>query len=249
MNSRQAREILMRYRPGVADDSDPELAQALEQAARDPELGRWFEHHRAFQNAVRDRFTQLSPPAGLKDKILAQYRPAEVVVWWQRPDFRTLAAAAAAAIVLLVGLAVFRDRPREDQSFLAFRNRIVRNAQRGYAMDITTTNLDEIRRYLAAHEASADYVLPGPLQQLPGDGGAVVRWQNRKVSMVCFDSGNHNDLYLFVARRSDLPDAPAAPEPEFSRIGKLTTASWSTGDKVYVLAGKGDEQFLRRYLR
>src|SRR5204862_6863530 len=119
-------------------------------------------------------------------------------------------------------LVYFKLAAREDKSFAAFRNRVVRNAQRGYAMDITTTNLSEIRQYLAAHQAEADYVLPAPLEKLPGDGGAMLRWHNRKVSMICFDLGNHNDLYLFVAISSALNDAPAATEQLFTRIGTLT---------------------------
>ena len=246
MNSRLAKEILLRYRPSTNDASDQEFAEALVQAERDPELGRWFAQHQAFHNAIRDQFKQLPVPAGLKEDILAGYRPAVIRVWWQQPVFQSLAAAAA--IVLLIGVAFFWSQPREERSFAAFQNRVVRNAQRGYVMDITTTNLSEVRQYLATQGAHADYVLPAPLEKLPGDGGAVLRWHNKTVSMVCFDLGNHNDLFLFVVSRADLPDAPSASEPQFTKIGKLTAASWSTGDRTYVLAGPGDEQFVRRYL-
>ena len=246
MNSRLAKEILLRYRPSTNDASDPEFAEALEQAKRDPELGRWFAQQQAFHNTIRDQFKQLPVPAGLKEDILAAYRPAAIPVWWQQPAFRSLAAAAA--IVLLIGVAFFWSQPREDRSFAAFQNRVVRNAQRGYVMDVTTTNLGEIREYLATQGAYADYVLPAPLEKLPGDGGAVLRWRNKTVAMVCFDLGNHNDLFLFVASRADLPYAPSTSEPQFTQIGKLTAASWSTGDRTYVLAGPGDEQFVRRYL-
>jgi hypothetical protein len=247
MDRRQAQQILMCYRPGATGASDPQFAQALEQARQDPELSWWFEQHRAFQTAIGDRFKELPVPAGLKERILAGYRPPEIIVWWRRPAFRALAAAAA--ITLMIGLAWFWRPPREDNSFAAFRSRVVRNAQRGYAMDLTTTNLNEIRRYLATHEGLVDYQLPAALEKLPGEGCAVLRWHNKIVSMVCFDPpGDDNDLYLFVASRSDLPDAPSSNEPQFNRIGKLTAASWSAGGKTYVLAGRGDEQFIRKYL-
>src|ERR1044071_6398321 len=129
MDSLHAKEILTRYRPGSTGDSDPDLAQALEQLERDPDLARWFEQHRAFQAAVADRFKNLPLPAGLKDKILAGYRPAPVVIWRERPIYPALAAAAA--LVLLVSLAYLELRPREEQSFAAYRNRVVRHAQRG----------------------------------------------------------------------------------------------------------------------
>lgn len=246
MTNQFAKEILLRYRPGTTDASDPEFAEALEQARRDPELRRWFEQQQAFYNAMRDQFRQLPVPTRLKEEILTAQHPAVISVAWRRPAFQTLAAAAA--IVLLLGGVLFWSRPREAGDFAAFQNRVVRTAQRGYAMDITTTNLGAIRKYLADQGALADYVLPAALERLPGDGGAVLRWRNKAVSMVCFDLGNHNDLFLFVASRADLPDAPSAPEPQFTQIGRLTAASWSTGDKTYVLAGPGDEEFVRGFL-
>jgi uncharacterized membrane protein YbaN (DUF454 family) len=246
MDSAQAKDILLRYRPGTADDTTPEFAEALRQAQRDPELARWFTQHQAWQISIRDRFKHLPVPANLKEDILAGYRPAVILAWWRRPAIQTLAAAAA--IALMIGAAFFWFQPRDDQSFVAFKNRVVRSAQRGYAMDVTTTNLNEIRQFLAAHQAIADYVLPAPLEKLPGDGGGVLRWHNKIVSMVCFDLGNHNDLYLFVAARSDLPGAPSESDPQFDKIGRLTAASWSAGPRTYVLAGPGDERFLRGYM-
>jgi len=99
MTSLLAKEILLRYRPGTTDASDPEFAEALEQARRDPELGHWFEQQKAFQNAMRGQFRQLPVPMRLQEEILAAYRPTVIPVWWRKPAFQTLAAAAA--IVLL----------------------------------------------------------------------------------------------------------------------------------------------------
>src|SRR6266566_5699510 len=246
MDSNLAKEILLRYRPGTTDADDPEFVEALEQAKLDPELARWFAANQAFHITIRDRFRQLPVPAGLKEGILAGYRPAVIPVWWQQPAFQTLATAAG--IVLLISVALFWSQPREGTDFAAFQSRVVRNAQRGYAMEITTTNLGEIRQYLASQGAQADYVLPAPLEKLPGDGGAVLRWRNKTVSMVCFDLGDHNDLYLFVANRADLPGAPSTSDPKFTKIGNLTAASWSAGNRTYVLAGPGDEQFVGQYL-
>jgi len=88
MDSRQAKEILMRYRPGTTDDGDPEFTEALEQAKRDRELGRWFEQHRAFQSTVADRFKGIAVPQHLREKILAEYNPARIIVAWFTSSYR-----------------------------------------------------------------------------------------------------------------------------------------------------------------
>jgi hypothetical protein len=54
MNSEQAKEILLLFRPGTADRDDPEFAAALEQTTRNRELADWFAEHCARQQAIRD---------------------------------------------------------------------------------------------------------------------------------------------------------------------------------------------------
>ena len=70
MNRSEAREILLLYRPGTADLFDPPMVEALELARQDPELGRWFEQHCAFQKAMRAKFQQIEVPAHLKTSLL-----------------------------------------------------------------------------------------------------------------------------------------------------------------------------------
>jgi hypothetical protein len=45
-----------------------------------------------------------------------------------------------------------------------------------------------------------------------------------------------------------VPDAPPENQPRITKVSRLMTASWSLGDKVYVLGGLGDEDFIRKYL-
>jgi hypothetical protein len=66
VNSAEAKAVLLLYRPGAADAADPPMTEALELARQDPELGRWFEEHRAFQKAMRAKFRQIEVPAHLK---------------------------------------------------------------------------------------------------------------------------------------------------------------------------------------
>ena len=51
MDEQQARLILQAYRPAV-DRNDPEVAAALQEAARNPELAGWFAEEQAFDRAI-----------------------------------------------------------------------------------------------------------------------------------------------------------------------------------------------------
>jgi hypothetical protein len=244
MDSHQAKQVLALYRPGSVDASDPEVAEALDEARRNPELGRWFAQHCAFQASVRAGFRTIGVPEGLKERLLAGPGPRVIQVWWRKPAM----LGAAAAMVALIALAGFWFRPQEDMGFSAYRDRMVRTALRGYRMDLLTNDLTQIREFLAKSRTHADYVLAPGLEKLPGEGCAVLGWQGQPVAMICFDLGNKQELYLFVINRSALPNAPPTKTPEFVKVNKLITASWSAGDKVYILAGQGDQNSIAKHL-
>jgi hypothetical protein len=245
MTSEQAKEILLRFRPGGADANDPEFTPALDQVRMDVELQVWFEEHCAHQSLIRKQFRAIAVPDGLERSILNGIGRSTRIVWWRRPVNQVLAAAAA--VVALIVTVHFWTRPAGG-GFSTYRNRMVRAVQRLYRMDMVTNNLAEIRQYLARNQAQADYVLPSALEKLPADGCAVLTWRNKKISLLCFNTSGRDDLYLFILNRDDVPDSPTTDRPQFQRIGKLTSASWSRGSKAYILAGRGDEAFVRRYL-
>jgi hypothetical protein len=259
MNREEAKEILMLYRPGSADDRDPEFAAALGLCDSDPELKRWFDDHCAVYRALRTRF-RVAVPEGLKEQILAE-RVAHTTPLWRR---RPAALAAVATLALIAGVVTWLLQPREatdstaarnENRFDTFRNRgAVSTALLSYRMDLSTNDLEQIRTYCRRHEAVADYVLPAGLQQNAEATGCMIStWQGRPVTMLCFRSSARlphgaNDLWLFVVDQSAFPDPPAGPAPAFTRVERSTTASWSSHGRTYVLVGTGDEQFLRKFL-
>lgn len=251
MTSEQAKEILLLYRPGTADAQDPAISDALAFARTDAELQKWLNERAALYTALSRKFRQISVPAGLKEQILAE-RPAHIVhlPWWRRP----VALAAAAALMVLAGLAAFWLQPRPETDFATYRSVMVSTALRTYGMDLETSDLTQIRAFLAQRSAHADYVLPPRLAQTSGTGCVVLRWQDRPVSMICFASGRplgpgeKSDLFLFIADQADLPNAPASPSPTIEKVNRLATATWTRNGKIYILAAQGDEAFLRQYL-
>lgn len=251
MNINEAKTILLLYRPGTADADDPQVAEALALAKRDPELAEWLQAHCARQEALRSKFRQITPPAGLKEQIISEQAARQkIIVWWRNAVF-----AMAAVIVALIALAPFwlPHRPHYD-TFATYRDRMASIALRGYGMDLTTNNPEAVRAYLGQNQAPADYALPGPLEKTAVAGCAIQDWQGAKVSMVCFRTGKplppgeQSDLWLFVIDRSRVKDAPPAGSRQFVQVSRLQLVTWTEGDKLYVLGTTGDEQALKRYL-
>jgi len=85
-------------------------------------------------------------------------------------------------------------------------------------------------------------------------GCAVEAWQDKKVALVCFHSGitstnaATSDLWLFVVDRNLVRDVPKETGPQFSQIRKLYLATWTEGDKLYLLGQQSDAEYLRKYL-
>lgn len=239
MNRDQAKEILMLYRPGTADAEEPEIEQAMEFARRDPELGRWFEHHCRFQQNMRIRFREIEAPDHLKLALLAGQKIVPQRPWWQKPVW----LAAAAAIILLLALIPFRPRAYVPDRFGNFREMMVSIALKNYRMDWETNDMVRLRQLIASKGAPADYDVPQRLDKLKLTGGAALTWRSNPVSMVCFDEGNKRMLFLFVMRNAELKDSPPAAKHELAKVSSYLTASWRSGDKTYVLVGPDEPEF------
>jgi len=243
MNSQQAKQVLLLYRPGSEDARDPEVAAALEQVERDPELKSWFEAQCVFQVAMQRKFREVQAPEQLRSRLLARPKIVRPQFRWRQPAW----IAAAAALVILAVLATHWLGPRTPDQFADFRGRMVRTALRQYRMDIVTNDMQQVRQFMVSRGAPSDYVLPPGLTGLALTGGGYLRWRNQPVAMVCFDRGDRQMLYLFVMDRSAVGDTPPAA-PEVSQVNRLVTASWTLGNRTYLLAGPEDPDFARKYL-
>ncbi len=245
MTAQQAKDILLLYRPGTADAEDPQVVQAIDLARHDPELANWFKDHCAFQDAMRAKLRQIPVPLHLKGALMARHKPAvPAQFWWRRP---TTWLAPAAALVLFLALAAIWLLPRNPERFAILQARMVSTALREYRMDLVTNDMGQVRQYLASRGAPADYEVSQGLQKLELTGAGFLRWRNHPVAMVCFNRGDNQMLFLFVTRRSVVKDPP--PEkPQLGKQADLVTASWSRGDKTYILAGPEEPDFARKYL-
>ncbi len=243
MNREDAKRTLLCYRPGTADASDPEIAEAIAVCETDGELREWFADHCAFQAEMRKKLRSVPVPGNLKAHLKASVRIVPVPMW-RRPH---VWQAAAAALLIFGGVAGLLWKPATLDQFAKYQLRMVGSAVREYRMDVVTGDMAALRRHLAGGGAPADYEVPASLKSLQLTGGGVLRWRNHPVGMACFDRGDRQMLFLFVTRRSAFKDPPAE-KPQVSRMADMLSVSWSAGDKCYTLAGPEDSQVLRKYL-
>jgi len=121
-------------------------------------------------------------------------------------------------------------------------------------MDHASADLKDVRDYLAQRQAPTGDAMPAALTSATVTGCAIKDWEGAKVSMICFRTGKPlaanqpGDLWLFVVDRAAVKNSPDTPAPEFNQADHVVTATWTHGDKLYVLGMEGDEQALRKYL-
>jgi hypothetical protein len=242
VTSEEAKQILLLYRAHSADAQDAEMADALEQVRKDPALQQWFDHHRKTEEKLRQKFAELSIPADLKEAILAGRKIVRPAFWRPRPAW----LAAAAALVFILGLTALWLRPGPLERFAVFRARMVRTALHDYRMEIVTNDLRQVQTYLEKKGGPVDYAIPKPLRGMRIIGGGHIPWGNEAASMLCFDRGDKQMLFLFVVHRSAIKGEPGKT-PELAKISRLQTASWSDAANTYVLAGPDDPDFIRKY--
>jgi len=258
VNNHEAKQILLLYRPAV-DRDDSDFAEALALAKVDAELDAWFQQHCAFQNAASSAFKTIPVPEGLKEQILSE-RKAHLTLTSRR---RALIATCAVAVIALCGLLTFRSifppRPSLDHSFANFQTSMIGIFIRYPTMDIVTNNVRAIRLDLANRGQSNLVFTPSVDKivgkaNIAGTGGKALDWQDKPVAMICLNSGKKGapkmgDLFLFVVDNSSINGSTPGTTPVVTLVRRgIVSSSWSSGDKTYILAGLGDEDFLKQYL-
>jgi hypothetical protein len=251
LTNQEAKKILALFRPGSADEKDPSFDEARQLAKTDPELASWFATHCESYLILRPKFQSIPVPPGLKEQILSErkiYRPPFQKYW--RPLL-----AMAAAVAVLAGITVGLWPFHSETDYTAYRKRMIKTAMGPYSMDLNATNAAQILAFLKTSNAPDNYALSSGLKTAALVGCAVSTWQGNPVSMICFKTGrpmapgDQSDLWLFVASRKTVSNAPASSAPVFARVNKATTATWSDDHNTYVLAAVGDEVLLRKYLQ
>jgi len=243
MNEQEARLILQAYRPGAGPD-DPEVAVALQEAARNPELGRWFAEEQAFDRAIAAHLGNVPAPFGLKTRILAQLGPPAAPHRWSW----AVKLAGVVALLFLITQLVSLFHPAVPEAQVSnYAREMVSFIRLGGALDMESDDLGQIKEWLSKKEASPGFV-PPRLAALQPLGCRLLSFRGQTVTLICFKRDNDRLAHLFVVDRAALPQMKSGAPPVFAGVGDWMTASWVENDRVYMIAVQGDRGAVQHYL-
>lgn len=244
MNTNEAKFILRARRPDGRDDADPRFAEALEQARRDPSLAAWVAREQAFDAMVSDRLREVTPPAGLRDAILAGARMQRAAPWWR--EARTLAMAAGLAVLLGVAALWSAGRIAPGGERLALG--AMADWEEPTHHPVVMNGRGALRAILSDPAARLAGGLPLDFAQMKAAGCRTLRIAGREVLEVCFVREGAGELHLYVALRADFGGDELDARPMFRERGALASVAWADERHAYVLLSDGGADTLRAVL-
>jgi hypothetical protein len=246
MTNDEAKFILSGYRPGGEDSPDPRLAEALEQAQKDPALQQWMIQSQRFDANVAAKVRALEVPRDLRSKILAGARASRPLSAARpRRRFPTwLRMAAVIAVLAAIGAHQYYQglsAPVGLQSFGQFA--LTDLGSKGHLGDPDTV----METALSASTTPIDRgTLPVDLARMKSDGCRTLRYAGLRVVEVCFRRGAAS-YHLYILPREG--KAAALPRDRFEQIGKDASAAvWSDAQYVFAVTTKGGSEALWRVL-
>ena len=244
MTEQEARLILQAYRPGV-DRDDSQIDAALEEAARNPELGRWLAEEQAFDRAIAAHLEAIPAPLGLKTRILANHASPAGPWRWNL----TAALAAVAALLFLVAqlVSLYRASTPASARIPEYSREMASFIQLPPPLEMESHDLGEIKGWLGKKQATPMDV-PPRLAALQPVGCRVLSFRGEKVTLICFRRGGDRLAHLFVVDRAALPKMKPGGKPVFADANGWATASWAEKDHVYMIAVQGNRAAVERYL-
>ena len=214
------------------------MAQALKLAREDTQLAAWFGQH----CAALVKFP--AEPEGVTAAPVPKHRPSAGT---ERFNRLVKIVVGLAGLTLLTAALWRHFYSLPPNTFDSYRDRMARRVQRSYLMSNNATDQAQIRQYFRAHDGAVNFPLPKNLDKLAGAGASVFTWNSQTVSLLGLDAGGAN-LYLFLIKKSAFANPSIPGQPQFLRVGRLMTASWTSGDTVYLLTGPLDEAGLKSYI-
>ena len=218
MNREQAKERLSAFRLDKAEAPNPPMREALEFAARDPELSDWLVRLREFDEIFTEKLASICPPEGLKENILwsLEARANRIQSW--RASWLALAA-----IIVLTAIALSYQSGFFSSSTPSFRNfrseiLVMVAVKPRPQLDLETANLRTAEAFIDARQAPRLGRFPQKLRDVPTEGCRVFLWHQQPASLTCFHLPSGNLIHLVVIREEAVGGL-AIPFGQYSENG------------------------------
>jgi hypothetical protein len=198
ITNERAKFLLSAYRHNGADAQDPIFREALEQAARDPDLATWFANQRSFDALIAEKLNSVQPPASLKPAILSGLYSAPSK---HRSIFSWLPALAAVLVLSGILLTVTHQGSESDRPSLSqYQSAAFAVLSEGTApkLDLLTSDLSRSQEYLSEKAAPRAPEVPAALRELQTVGCRAINWNGKMISLTCFLLPSGELLHLFV---------------------------------------------------
>ncbi len=245
MSNDEGKFVLHAYRPGGRDANDPAFTTALAQAKNDPALGTWFAREQAHATVVAAKLRSITPPAGLREAILAGGNATERGGARQRrwtPSVWFSLAASIAALVA-VSVALWPKSNAQVAELTAFAlNDVVhgRHGGHGGPEKALQAQLSQTDTHLGAG-------LPVDFATLETSGCRTLRVAGHDVLEVCFVR-NGAEFHCYIGRARDFPETGSDDGMTFVQRAGLAAAGWTKGAYRFVVVGDAGLDAVKRLL-
>ncbi len=207
-----AKFLLNGYRPNGADAQDPVFRDALEQAARDPELGAWFKEQRGFDSMIAEKLSGIEPPATLRSAILVGINNRPAARHFSIKPLLALAAVVVLSTLILVPMYTQRHSRSDLIDRYQKANLAVLATTPAPQLDLLTASFSRTQDYLEERKAPCIHSLPASLLALPTAGCKTLRWNGHILSLTCFRLPSGELLHLFVIAENALDSIDIAAD-------------------------------------
>jgi hypothetical protein len=260
MNKSEARYVLSNSPSGADASTDPQLREAMEMAASDPELHNIREASVAFDDAFREALNRCPAPQAPVDALareMAAHAPAaNRSLAWLHPT----AFAAAAVIILFLALTFTFWTPPETPSgtpptlastlpaapLLKATEELYLNMKPAFR----SREGARIAEYLRSHDVLVPTSFPRTLSLDHGIACDVLDVNGNRVSLICFETPDGSGkVHLFSFTREDFPDFPVPESPWMEpSVRSSARAIWADQHSIHVLYSDDGEKNLRQLL-
>ena len=247
MDREEAKYLLQACRPSGKDAADPNFAEALDLAKRDQELGSWFTEQQRISQALTTKLQEIPVPTDLKTRILSGKSELPAPRKW---TWGHALAAAAIILSLLTPVAWYANRfqPSGPQTFAAMRVDMGSYLSRFFVLEKQSSDLEELRTYLADSYNLVDFKVPEALAAYPGIGCQVIPWHDQEIGLICF-TAKGEIVHLFILEDAVFESGLPKETPQFAQVNKWATYSWSEAPRTYLVSTLGDKDYLTDILK